>query len=67
MPTGANDVNHSIHVMSILTLLLTNSTARRFGAIAVRNIELVMAHAARAVHIRYEPITRLDGSFGFEP
>jgi hypothetical protein len=37
------------------------------GAIPVRNIELVIAHAASAVHIRYEPMRRLDGSFGFEP
>src|SRR3954452_24960929 len=28
IPTGANDVNHCIQVMSILTVFLTNSTAR---------------------------------------
>ena len=33
----------------------------------VRNIELVIAPAASAVHIRYEPIRRCDGSFGIEP
>ena len=33
---------------------------------AVRNIELLIQVAASAVHMRYEPILRAEGSFGLE-
>jgi len=43
---------------------LTSSTASRFGASAVRNIELVTHVAAIATHMMYEPMRRADGSLG---
>ena len=52
MPTGANAMNHCAHVMSTLAVFLANSSASRFGASAVTNIELVTQVAANAVHIR---------------
>jgi len=44
-----------------LAVLLTSSTASRFGASAVRNIELVTQVAAIATHMMYEPMRRADG------
>src|SRR5512141_236579 len=64
MPTGANATNHSVHVNVTLAVLLISSIASRFGARAVMNIELVTQVAAIAVHIRYPPMRRDDGSFG---
>ena len=52
MPTGANAMNHSVHVNVTLAVLLISSIASRLGASAVMNIELVTQVAAIAVHIR---------------
>ena len=52
--------------MSSCAVFFTSSTASKFGASAVRNIELVTHVAASAVHIRYEPILR-EVSPGSEP
>ncbi len=51
MPTGANARNHCVQVMSIFAVFLTSSRASRFGARAVRNIELVTQVAAIATHM----------------
>ncbi len=52
MPTGANAMNHSVHVNETLAVLLMSSIASRLGASAVMNIELVTQVVAIAVHIR---------------
>ena len=44
--------DHCDHVISIAVACRTSLSARRFGARAVRNIELVTAVDANAVHIR---------------
>jgi len=38
--------------MRVPVVSLINDTAKRFAAFAVRNMELVMPVAAKAVHIR---------------
>ena len=43
-----------------------NSSARKFGAQAVVNSELVTQPAAKVVQMTYPPILRDDGSFGVE-
>ena len=57
---------HCIQLISMLLVFFTSSMARRFGARPVRNMVLVTEVAAIAVHIRYEPMRRAEGSFGFE-
>ncbi len=52
MPTGAKAMNHCAQLMSTLAVFFTSSSASRFGASAVRNIELVTQVAAIATHIR---------------
>src|SRR5262249_53638035 len=66
-PSGMNAMNQGTHSSSTLTVFLTTSIASTFGARPVMNIELVTQVAAMATHIRYEPILREEGSFGFEP
>ena len=66
IPTGAKAVSQSIQEMSRFAVRFTISTASRLGAMPVRNIELLTQVAASAVHIRYEPIRRAEGSFGLE-
>ena len=51
-PTGRKPIDHRDHVMSIAVAWRTRLTASRFGPRAVRNIELVTAVDANAVHIR---------------
>src|SRR5512141_30819 len=65
-PTGRKPTNHCPHEISRFAVFFTSSTASKFGASAVRNIELVTHVAASAVHIRYEPILR-EVSPGSEP
>ena len=52
IPTGAKAANHCVHVNPTFAVLFTNSTASRFGASAVKNIELVTQVVAMATHMR---------------
>ena len=45
-------MNQSSHANSIFAIFFTSSAARRLGANAVRNIELVTQVAEIATHIR---------------
>jgi hypothetical protein len=51
-PTGRKPRNQSPQEISTDETLRTSSTASRFGASAVRNIELVTQVVAKAVHMR---------------
>ena len=44
-------MNHPIQVTSIPAMRFMKATARRFGASAVTNIELVTQVVAKAVHM----------------
>ncbi len=57
-PTGKNPISQVVHEMSILTVCLMKSSANRFGASPVINIELVMQVTASDVHIMYAPNLR---------
>jgi hypothetical protein len=43
---------HSVHPTLMRALSRISDTAKRFAAFAVRNMELVMPVAAKAVHMR---------------
>ena len=66
---GRNPKNHCIQEISIPTVFFIKSTARRLGAIDVMNRELVRQVAAKAVHMRYDPILRAvsPGSDPYNP
>jgi hypothetical protein len=66
IPNGAIAANQSIQLMVTPEVFRTISTASGFGAIPVRKRVLLMEVAEIAVHMRYEPTRRADGSLGIE-
>ncbi len=65
-PTGRKPISQAVHDTSTPAMVFISATARRFGASAVRNIELVTQVVANAVHITYAPRPRRR-SPGSEP
>ena len=59
-------MNHCPQLIWMPVALSVSAMASRFGAKAVRNIELVTQVAAMAVHIRKLPIRFMLGSLGCE-
>src|SRR4051812_39788398 len=56
MPTGRKPRTHMLQEISTCATRRTMSVANRFGASAVRNIELVTQVVAKAVQIRNAPM-----------